>query len=216
MKYLATLSFLLIFFTGVTFAQDKTAAELKNEGNEALRSKNYKQALTLYEQAIDVWAEGEEMDAAMIYNTANCARKLKNFDKALKYYTQSKELNYKSDISTYYIAYSLKNQDKEEEMEKVLMKGLEEFPTSKYIKHMKKMLVTYYLKLGSEPYNAAGQILGTAATADPSQYDAITAKANAKFEEAKPFFAKALEVDPTNENAKQSLAEINDRLSGKK
>jgi tetratricopeptide (TPR) repeat protein len=197
-------------------AQDKTAAELKNEGNEALRTKNYKSALELFEKSIAIWEEGVDMDTKMVYNTATSARKIKNYEKALKYYTMAKELGYKPDYCTYYIAKSLNSLNKEDEMEKVLVAGLKEYKTSKAAGPMKKMLVTYYLKEGAIPYNEAGGILATAAKADPKQYDGIIAKANSKFEEAKPYFEKVIEVDPNNASAKATLAEINDRLSGKK
>ncbi len=215
MKYLLTLSF-LVFMVAGAFAQDKTAAELKNEGNEALRTKSYQGALELFEKAIASWEEGVEMDTKMVYNTATSARKIKNYEKALKYYTMAKELGYKPDYCTYYIAKSLNSLGKEDDMEKVLVAGLDEYKTSKAAGPMKKMLVTYYLKEGASPYNKAGGILATAAKAEPTQYDGIIARANAKFEEAKPFFEKVLEIDPNNASAKATLAEINDRLSGTK
>ncbi len=215
MKYLLTLSFLVFMLAGA-IAQDKSAAELKNEGNEALRTKNYQGALDLFEKAIANWDQAVEMDTKMVYNTATSARKIKNYEKALKYYTMAKELNYKPDYCTYYIAKSLNSLNKYEEMEKVLIDGLGEYKTSKASGYMKKMLVTYYLKEGATPYNEAGGILATAAKAEPAQYDGIIAKANKKFEEAKPFFEKVLEIDPNNASAKATLAEINDRLSGKK
>ena len=80
MKYLATLSLVLMMAFGAT-AQEESAAELKNQGNEALRAKNYKGALELFEKAIAAWGD-EEMDAAMVYNTATSARKIKNYEKA--------------------------------------------------------------------------------------------------------------------------------------
>jgi len=215
MKYLLTLSF-LVFMVAGAIAQDKTAAELKNEGNEALRTKNYQGAFNLFEKAIASWDTAVEMDTKMVYNTATSARKIKNYEKALKYYKMAKELNYKPDYCTYYISKSLNSLNKYDEMEKVLINGLEEYKTSKAAGYMKKMLVTYYLKEGAGPYNKAGGILATAAKAEPAQYDGIIAKANKKFEEAKPFFEKVLEIDPNNASAKATLAEINDRLSGKK
>ena len=220
MKYLLTLSFVLFMFAGA-IAQDKTAAEYKNEGNAALKAKNYKLALENYEKAVTNWEDGVEMDSKMVYNAATCARKIKDYDKAIKFYTQSKELNYRADIATYYIALSLKNQGKEEEMEKVLKSAITEFANSKYVGHMKKMLVTYYLKEGSVPYNAATKIWATYNNLGESQrtqelYDKTAVKANVKYEEAKPWFAKVLEIDPNNANAKKVLAEINDNLKGKK
>jgi tetratricopeptide (TPR) repeat protein len=220
MKYLLTLSFVLFMFAGA-IAQDKTAAEYKNEGNAALKAKNYKLALENYEKAIANWEDGVDMDSKMVYNAATCARKIKDYDKAIKFYTQSKDLSYRPDIATYYIAFSLKNQGKEEEMEKVLKSALTEFADSKYVGHMKKMLVTYYLKEGMAPYNAAAKIWTSynSLSADKRTqelYDKTAVKANVKYEEAKPWFAKVLEIDPNNANAKKALAEINDNLKGKK
>jgi len=220
MKYLLTLSFAIFMFVGA-IAQDKTGVEYKNEGNAALKAKNYKLALENYEKAITNWEEGAEMDAKMVYNAATCARKIKDYDKAIKFYSQSKDLKYRADIATYYIALSLKNQGKEEEMEKVLTNAITEFSSSKYVGHMKKMLITYYLKEGSVPFNAATKIWETYNTSSESQrtqelYDKTAVKANVKYEEAKPWFAKVLEIDPNNANAKKALAEINDNLKGKK
>ncbi len=220
MKYLLTLSFVLFMIAGA-IAQDKTAAEFKNEGNAALKAKNYKLALENYEKAIANWEDGTEMDSKMIYNAATCARKIKDYDRAIKYYTQSKDLKYRADLSTYYIAYSLKNQGKEKEMEQVLTNAIKEFPNSKYLGHMKKMLVTYYLKEGSVPFNAATKIWESYNNLSESKrtqelYDKTAVKANVKYEEAKPFFDKVLTIDPNNASAKKALAEINDNLKGKK
>jgi tetratricopeptide (TPR) repeat protein len=220
MKYLLTLSLALFVMAGV-MAQEKTAAEYKNDGNAALKSKDYKTALENYEKAIALWGDSEELDKPTVYNAATCARKLKDYDKALKYYNQSKELGYKADLSTYYIASSLKNQGKEKEMEQVLLNALKEFPNSKYLGHMKKMLVTYYLKEGSVPFNAAAKIWDSYNSMSETQrtkelYDKTAVKANAKYEEAKPFFEKVLEIDPNNANAKKALTEINNSLKGKK
>ncbi len=90
------------------------------------------------------------MDAAMVYNTATCARKIKNYDKAIKYLNQSVELDYKADVATYYIAYSLDKQEKEEEMEKVLVSGIEKYSTSKYVGHMKKCWPHTYVKQSND------------------------------------------------------------------
>ncbi len=220
MKYLLTLSFLLFIVVGA-ISQDKTAAELKNEGNAALKAKNYKLALENYEKSYAGWEEGVEMDSKMVYNAATCARKIKEDEKALKYYTIVKELNYKPDYCTYYIAKSLNSLGKYEEMEKVLVEGLEEYKTSKAAGPMKKMLVTYYLKDGSVPYNEANTIWESYNALKEDQrtqslYDSTAAKANVKFKEAKPYFEKVIGIDPTNESAKQTLVKINAQLSGNK
>jgi tetratricopeptide (TPR) repeat protein len=126
----------------------------------------------------------------------------------------AKNQDFRGDIATYYIAYSLNKQGKGEEMEQFLLNAVEEYKNSKYVGHMKKLLVNYYLKKGSEPYNEASQILASAQNAEPSQYDEITANANEEFRKAKKWFEKALEVDPGNSKAKSTLQEINKRLQG--
>lgn len=214
MKYLLTISFLLFALGGSMFAQDKSAADYKNEGNDALRNKDYEKALELYEQAVANWEEGEPVEDAMVYNMATCARRIENYDKAIKYYQMAKDQGFREDIASYYIAFSLNKQEKHEEMEQFLINAVEEFASSKYVGHMKKLLVNYYLKKGSEPYNEASQILASAQNADPSQYDEINARANEAFSKAKPWFEKALEYDPDNSSAKATLEEINNRLSG--
>ena len=212
MKYLAVVA-MLVFSLGA-YAQDETAyIEFKNQGNEALRSKNFAEALTSYESAVAEWPEEEEMDAAMIFNMATSARRIKNSEKALEYYQQSVDLGYRADFSTYYVASSLNSLGRDDEMEKVLLKAISDYKTSSVVGHMKKMLTTYYLKQGAEPFNRAAQVLASAANADPSQYEEITERANESFAEAKPWFEKVLEIDPGNENAQSSLREVNSRLA---
>ncbi|MDR2929047.1 MAG: tetratricopeptide repeat protein [Cytophagaceae bacterium] len=216
MKFNVVLVFLLTAFVSVCFAQEEIEhVKLKNEGNDALRSKDYKKALESYEASMAVWPADETAEAAMIYNAADCARRINDDEKALKYYTQSQELGYRPDGSAYYRASSLKSLDREEEMEQLLIKSIAEFKTSSVLGHMKKMLVTYYLKQGADSYNNASQTLASAANADPKQYDEITKRANDFFAEAKPWFEKVLEYDANNQSAVASLKEISTRLSEK-
>ncbi len=211
MKYLATLSLVLMVAFGA-FAQEESAAELKNQGNEALRAKNYKGALELFEQAIASWGD-EEMDDAMIYNTATCARKIKNYEKAQKYYGESKNLGYKADVCTYYIASALKSMDKDEEMEKVLLAGIDEFGTSKYVRHMKKMLAGYYVKESNALYSKGQGILNTRVDGNRDEWDAIKDKAKVVLDEAAGLAKKALEYDAANKNAQAILSGIDSFLA---
>ncbi|WP_439185678.1 tetratricopeptide repeat protein [Carboxylicivirga taeanensis] len=211
MKYLATLSFVLMIAFGA-FAQEESAAEFKNQGNDALRSKNYKGALELFEKAIAAWGD-EEMDNAMIYNAATCARKIKNYEKAQKYYEEAVKLNYKADVSTYYIASSLKSRDMDAEMEKVLLAGIENYSTSKYVGHMKKMLAVYYVKESNEYYVKGQEILNTRVDGNRDQWDAIKEKAKTVFDQSSEFSKKALEFDAANKNAKAILEGIDTFLA---
>ncbi|TRX70576.1 tol-pal system YbgF family protein [Carboxylicivirga sp. M1479] len=206
MKYLATLSLVFLMSLGAV-AQEESAVELKNQGNEALRAKNYKGALELFEKAIAAWGE-EEMDAAMVYNTATSARKIKDYEKAQKYYNESKNLAYKADVSTYYVASSLKSMGKNEEMEKVLLAGIEEYGASKYVGHMKKMLAGYYVKESNALYTKGQEILNSRVDGNRDQWDSIKAKAKVVLDESSAFAKKALEYDAANKNAQAILTGI--------
>ncbi|TCO09251.1 tetratricopeptide repeat protein [Natronoflexus pectinivorans] len=212
MKYLAVVG--LMFFSLVVFAQDGTShIELQNQGNDALRENNFAEALELYEAALAAWPEDEEINSAMIFNMATCARRSDNHEKALEYYQKSVDLGYRADFSTFYVATALNNLERHDEMEEVLLQAMTDFRSSSVFGHMRRLLTNYYLRQGAEPYNRASQILASAQDADPSEFDAITARANVEFEKAKPWFEKVLEIDPDNSNAQASLREINTRLN---
>ena len=203
------LALALVLFSAMTFAQ--TAAELKNEGNEALRTKDYATALAKFEAYIASGEEGVSEDIKSVYNAANCAYKLKKYDLANKYFGQSITGDYKKDLSTYYQSMILKKTGKEQESVDLLEKAIADYPNSKYNKKFVKMVATHYSKQALEPYNSGNQIsAGAAASGDGMTYLAEMKKAFAKFELAKPLFEKVLTIDPANATAKAALANMVD------
>ncbi len=212
MKNLLLISVVLLTSLVSIRAQDKTAVDLKNEGTEALKANNFQLAMDLYEQALDKMA-GEEPDGQMVFNAGYCARKLENNEKAVKFYQLSEQYNYRPDMSCFYVAYALDKLGRSEEMEKVLIAGMDKYKDSKYVTHMTKMLVDYYLVEGSKPFNEASKILASAATAAPEEYDAIRAKAREKFTEAKPWFDNAAKYAADDERVTKPLKEIETRLA---
>lgn len=210
MKLAIKLFCLLLAMPFVMNAQEKSADDFKNEGNEYIRNQDFKNALASYQEAITMW--GDSVDAATVFNAADCARRVKDNEIAMKYYKMSEELDYKSDFCAYFMSEILKSEGKEAEMEEILLAGIEKYKTGKPSQIMKKNLVTYYLKQGLDPYNEAGKILASAASAKPEEYDGITAKANEKFAEARVYVEKALELDGSNANAKKMMEEIVSRL----
>jgi tetratricopeptide (TPR) repeat protein len=212
MKYLLSVTLLFITILGSVAQTEKSAAELKNEGNTALKAKNYKNALSLFEAAISTWDEAEEMDAAMVYNTATCARKLKDNEKSLKYYQQAKELGYKQDISTYYLALAYKGMGKMEDMEKTLLAGITEFSTSKYLSYMKKELSKYYVIKGNEFFTKGIELLNSRTEGNRDQWDAIKEEAKVEFDKAAEQANKALEYNAKNSSAQTILSKIAELL----
>lgn len=204
---------LIAFSFGIIsgFAQDvKSAIDLKNDGNEALRLKDFKKALGLFEQSIAKWDQ-PEADLAMIYNAGYCAYKVENFQKAVDFFAQSIDKNYKVATAILYKANSLKKLGKEEEFISTLQAGLASNPNDGKIKDM---LSTYYLKEGNAFYKAGAAILQEAAadvaagkfTTNDDAYKAATQNAKEEFKKALPLFEKALEITPADDTAKQLKA----------
>ena len=140
MKLSVKLFYLFLALPFMVMAQEKSADDFKNEGNEFVRTKDYKSALASYEQAITLW--GDSVDAATVYAAADCARRVKSNDTAIKYYQKSEALEYKGDFCAFYIADIMKDQNKESEMEAVLIAGIEKYGDGKPVQLMKKSLVS--------------------------------------------------------------------------
>ena len=64
MKRLFLLTIFCLGVVAVGFAQDTVdAVQLKNDGNDALRAKDYKKALELFEKSLANWSEEEQDNA---------------------------------------------------------------------------------------------------------------------------------------------------------
>ncbi|PKQ60597.1 hypothetical protein BZG02_18580 [Labilibaculum filiforme] len=119
---------LAVCFSAVgVFSQN--AAQFKNDGNTALKSKDYKTALINYEKFLA--AEDTEKDPALVFNLAYCAIKLKKYDKAEQYFGQSVDNKYKTSTAYQYKALAQKSQKKYDEMVVTLNEGIKACPTKK-------------------------------------------------------------------------------------
>lgn len=140
----------LILFIAVCFCVTslfaQSAAQLKNEGNDAVKSKDYKTALAKYEAFLA--AADTFDDPALVYNAAYCANKIKNYTKAEKYFAQSVANNYKTSKAYQYLANVQKQQNKNDEMVATLKKGIEACPTKNSA--LVSALVKHYLLEGQE------------------------------------------------------------------
>ncbi|WP_159521786.1 tetratricopeptide repeat protein [Sunxiuqinia indica] len=211
----------IVFCLGMIagFAQDAVdAVQLKNEGNDALRGKDYKKALELFEKSLANWGE-EETDNAMVYNAGYCAYKTKEYEKAAKFFGQSIDSKYKTSTAYLYKANSLLKSGDEEGFVETLETGIAANPNSS---KMKSMLSKYYLKEGNAFYKEGAAILKQAATdvsagkykTTDDQYAEATAKAKAEFKKSLPLFDKALELTPNNDTAKQLKAAATQAING--
>ncbi len=136
-------------FTLSVFAQD--AAELKNAGNEALRLKNYAEALVKFEEYFKVM---EGKDEATVFNAAYCANKIKNYGKAVKLFDESIQNRYKVASSYAYKADAYKRLKKYSEMVVTLEEGLKAVKANP---KLEKMYSINFLKEGLK-YQKAGNV----------------------------------------------------------
>ncbi|MBL4559761.1 MAG: hypothetical protein COC06_03700 [Bacteroidales bacterium] len=130
------------------FAQK--AAQFKNEGNVALKSKDYKTALECYEKFLG--AEDTIEDAALVFNSGYCAIKVKDYAKAEKYFGMAAEKNYKASTAYRYKAIAQKNQKKFDEMVATLTEGIAACPTKKT--KLISALAKHYLLQGQKAQKA--------------------------------------------------------------
>ncbi len=213
------LAIVLCFGIIVAFAQDeKTAVDFTNEGNEALRAKDYPKALQLYEQALSKWGDTPK-DTAMVYHMAVCAYQTKSFDKAIKYLDESIVLDYKKETAFLYKANIYKIQKNDEQYLKTLEEALVVSPNDEKIKGM---LATVYLKEANVFYTSGATVLKNAAadvaaakyktTDEP--YKAAAEKAKDEFKKALPLVEKALVIDPENATGKQLKAACEQNIKG--
>jgi len=207
--------FVLCFSFANLIAQD--AATFKNAGNDALKVKDFAKAIENYEKAIAVWGTAAP-DYAMIYNTAVCAIQIKDYAKAAKYFDQTIAGNYKPEDSLFNKAMVLKLQKKNEEYVKVLNEGIVKYPENA---KFKSELSKYYVIEGSIQYNGGATLLKSAIdklkskkykdAKDPA-YLADIEKVKKEFSDAIPLLEKALELNPTDANAKTMKANCEKQL----
>jgi hypothetical protein len=190
------------------FAQE--SVELKNAGNEALRTKDYAKALESFEKAITVWGD-QPTDFAMIYNAGVCAYQLKSFDKAITFFDQAIAGGYKAETAYQYKAFTYKAQNNTEAYLSTLNEGIAKVADNT---KLKDALAKYYVTEGTKQYNEAATILKAAAdkvtagkfkTTDDA-YKAETAKAKKEFGSAIELVNKALEINAADETAKKIKA----------
>ena len=187
---------------------EKTFADLKNEGNAAVNSKDFPKALELYEQALVKWGDKPLADTSLIYNMGLCAYSSKNYEKSLKYFDQSISLNYKKVDALLKKADTYKAMKNDAENLKTLEEALSVAPEDAKVK---SKLAAYYVKAATGYYSKGSAIItkvngditsGKLKTTDAS-YIAAEQKAKDEYNKALPLIDKALTFEPGNAKAKE-------------
>jgi tetratricopeptide (TPR) repeat protein len=191
-------------------AQDKDANTLKDEGNEAYKNKNYKEAFEAWAQALTLLDAEGTIDEALIYNTGYCAYKAKMQKEAIPYFEKAIELGYKESKPYQMIAVIEYKLDMIDEMIEICQKGLETYADDDKLKDYASKA---YLKKGLEFYNAGNDIKSAANSSglnesDAEAFKAEYARADEEFKKALPFMKKSYEFDNSNDKALKALQNI--------
>ncbi len=207
--------FICVMLIGVLAANaqvaEKTFAELKNEGNAAVKANDFPKALDMYEQAIAKLGASPITDTMMVYNMGVFAVNAKNYEKALKYFDQSFSMNRMKVSSLLSKSDVLKTMKNDAESLKAMEDAYAIAPKDAKVK---SKLAGYYVKQASSAYSKGGNIINkanaevTAGKLKPNDaaYKTALQDASAQFKVAMPLIDKALSYDDANTTAKQLKA----------
>jgi tetratricopeptide (TPR) repeat protein len=196
---------------------EKTFADLKNEGNAAIKIKDFAKALDLYEQALIKNGTTPIADTTMIFNMGYCAYSAKNYEKALKYFDQSFAEKHMRVSSLLYKSDTYKAMKNDDESLKAMEAALAIAPADAKVKGK---LASYYVKAATVSYSKGGDIINkanaevTAGKLKPNDaaYKTALQTASVEFKKAMPLIEKALGFDPNNATAKQLKAACQEAL----
>ncbi|GHV64343.1 hypothetical protein FACS1894199_02370 [Bacteroidia bacterium] len=245
------LSGVLLFGVNILCAQESVSEGVtkdvtaKNEGNEAWKGKNYKDAFVNWEKYLE---SVNFQDPACVYNVALAANKIDNHVAAEKYFDMSIKNNYKATNSYLGKAQAQEDLNKTDEMISTLEAGLQAYPGND---KLEKAYGTHFLKegvsaqkakntdkaiesyakvvtlkdvdlqvkansaLASLYFNAGVTILQKAtpiANTNKELYESEKEKAKTEMKKALDYANKAKELDATNKEAKDLVAQIQKAL----
>ena len=107
---------------GNIFAQD--ANKLRDEGDAALKAKDYATAVTKYGE----YLKTNDKDTVRIFNAGFAANQAKNYAEAAKFFDQAIKLNYNVDDSYVGAAMAYRNLKKTDEFINTVKEGLKAIP----------------------------------------------------------------------------------------
>lgn len=135
--------FLLLSLTlcvGQLFAQD--ADKLRDEGDAAIKAKNYAEAFTKYSEYLKLTNYEDE---GRIFNAGYSADQIKNYNEAVRFFDMSIQKGYQTENAYVGKAKALRDLNKSDEFSATVEAGLKAFPTNT---NLEKMLYGYFMKLG--------------------------------------------------------------------
>ena len=184
---------------GNVFAQD--AEKLRDEGDAALKAKNYPEAVAKYGEYLKLT---EYTGEAMAYRNLN---KTEEFVSTVE--AGLKALPGNANLEKLLYSYCIKQGQAAQKKGDIA--GAEALYKNVLIASNKKYQEGALYSLGAMLYNQGATALQKAtllATSEPDKYKAEKAKADAQLKEAKEYLDKALALNPNNANVKKLVDAI--------
>lgn len=198
-------------FAQESATEELSAAELFNAGNEAYKTKDYTKALENWEAYLNHPDSDPVNTESCTYNCAKVAKKTGKIEKARTYYQKCIDLDYKSDLATFQLGQTYKEEDSDKYME-LMEKCVTEYPNSKYYKkYFLPSVTNYYNKVAAEVFNEANAAAQEAtASGDAYKYvEMMEANVLPLFDKAEEAFNKTLSFDDTDTKATNAITNIN-------
>lgn len=133
------LLFSLCLFWGYTFAQE--ADKLRDEGDAAIKAKNYAEALAKYSEYLKLTNYEDE---SRIFNAGFSADQVDNFEEAVRFFDMSIQKGYQKENAYVGKAKALRDLNKTDEFSAVVEEGLKAFPNNT---NLQKLHYGYFMKL---------------------------------------------------------------------
>ncbi len=173
------------------------------KGEAYVKIKNYTDAITAYQAAIEA---GSEDAGKLYYKSGSAAYNGKLYEQGAEFFGNAVDAGYNAETAMYNKTLCLKNLGNDEEYKQALIEGVEKFPAEE---KLTSALAKIYVIEGNELYQKGAAIIsaaneqvnaGTISTADEA-YIAEIEKSKAEFTAAVEVLEKAAALDASNANA---------------
>lgn len=176
------------------------ANQFVNNGVEAYQDESFEDAFKYFEKTLEVKEMPvfeNEIDTAVIFNTAISAQQIEKYDEAIKYYKEAAKYGYGEGGTYALMAECYKSKGDTEKYVSTLKEGFEKYPNNMSILGT---LINYYL-LEAENVDEAFKYLKLARQGEPNNPSFYNAEAHlydkiGEKEKAIDMYEKAIEVDP--------------------
>jgi len=176
------------------------ANQFVNKGVEAYQNEDFEDAFKYFEKTLEVKEMPvfeNEIDTAIMFNTALTAQRVERYDEAIKYYKKTAEYGYGEGDTYALMAECYKSKGDTAKYVSTLKEGFEKYPKNG---SLLGTLINYYL-LEAEDADEAFKYLKLARENEPNNPSFYNAEAHlydqiGEKEKAKEMYLKAIEIDP--------------------